>query len=100
MTVQQTIENESRDSAKRRENVLRYITTTFPVLTITPYKDDGVRVRIRKSIGELMHALGYYGDQNSHDMRDLSLHQRLLLMADVIRFIAENLEPPQTNGSR
>ena len=88
----QPIEDQQQ-RARRRDNILHYISTTFPVLTVTPFgQDNEVRVRIRKSIGELMHAFGYYGDQNAHEMRDLSMHQRLLLMADVLTFIAANLE--------
>lgn len=52
---------------------------------------DGKRYRIKRNVGDLVHALGYFSEQKTGRTNG-SVATRLNVLADALRLVADNLQ--------
>ena len=75
-----------------RNEIIQFV-RSFASLTVLPGSNDGPeQVRLQRGIGDLMHVLGYFFEQNGHRLHDMPLAQRLTIASEALRYIAEHLE--------
>lgn len=69
---------------------------SFTSLSLTPQPNGDTpkppKIRIRRGMGDMMHTLGYFFEQNATKLAGVSTRDRLRMAADVMVYIADNLE--------
>lgn len=80
------------------DDIVRFA-ASFTSLSVTaqPPNGDGdgpkpPKIRVRRGMGDLMHTMGYYFEQNGTKLTGISLRDRLRMASDVMGYIADNLE--------
>jgi hypothetical protein len=66
--------------------------TSFTSLSFTPNGDKPPTIRVRRGIGDLMHTIGYFVEQNGTSLREVSMASRLRLIAAALVYMADHLE--------
>ena len=74
-----------------RDEIIEFA-RSFASLSRTDRENQPTQIHLRRNPGDLMHVMGYYFEQNSYRLRDLSSSERLSIMAETLRFIAAHLE--------
>lgn len=64
---------------------------SFMSLSVTPTSDQP-KIRVRRGVGDLMHTLGYYFEQNNTKLAGVSLRDRLRMASNAMNYVADNLE--------
>lgn len=60
-----------------------------------PPNGDGPKppkIRVKRGMGDLLHTLGYFFEQNATKLAGVSTRDRLRMVSDAMGFIADNLE--------
>jgi len=70
-----------------RAEIIQFVRSFASLSKVAPEQ-----IRLRRGIGDLMHVLGYFYEQNGQRLQELSIAQRLTLAADTVRYIAEHLD--------
>lgn len=78
------------------DDIVQYA-ASFTTLSVTAQPPNGdepkpPKIRVRRSMGDLMHTMGYYFEQNGTKLSGISLRDRLRIASDVIGYIADNLD--------
>lgn len=75
-----------------RTEIIQFV-RSFASLSIRP-GEEGIpeQIHLRRGIGDLMHVLGYFFEQNGQRLHDVPVAQRLTIAADTLRYIAEHLD--------